>query len=171
MKVYLQPADVVIEIDDADLPAFSRVKWGIIRPGKHCYAYGRFEGRPVLLHRYLLNPPDDMVVDHKDRNGLNNTRNNLRVVTQQANTWNRRIDFGQTGIYPQGDQFQAAMHIDGRFVVLGVYPDKQGAMQARDYFSLCVRGDCGGLHGVDLEGFEPLSLYYTARRMIAEAAA
>jgi hypothetical protein len=51
MKIYLQPAEVVIEIDDADLPAFSRVKWGIIRPGKQCYAYGRFEGKPVLLHR------------------------------------------------------------------------------------------------------------------------
>jgi hypothetical protein len=111
-----------------------------------------------------------MVVDHEDHNGLNNTRDNLRVVPQMHNTWNRRIDFGKTGIYPAGDQFQAAIHIDGKYVVLGVYPDQHGAMQARDYFSLCVRGDCGSLHGVDLDGFEPLSMYYTARKLIAEAA-
>ena len=43
----------------------------------------------VLLHRYLLNPPDDKQIDHIDGQPLNNRRSNLRIVTLQQNTWNR----------------------------------------------------------------------------------
>jgi len=37
----------------------------------------------------ILDAPKGMLVDHKDRNGLNNQRTNLRLVTVQQNTWNR----------------------------------------------------------------------------------
>lgn len=43
------------------------------------------------LHRLVLgDPPDDsMVIDHIDRNPLNNQRSNLRFATPQQNSFNR----------------------------------------------------------------------------------
>ncbi|MBF0253189.1 MAG: HNH endonuclease [Candidatus Omnitrophica bacterium] len=52
------------------------------------YCFFWSEGRDVRLHRFLTNCPDGFVVDHKDRNTLNNRQSNLRVCTQRENTFN-----------------------------------------------------------------------------------
>jgi hypothetical protein len=41
------------------------------------------------MHRVLLGVPPGMVADHINGNGLDNRRENLRVVTKQENGWNR----------------------------------------------------------------------------------
>jgi hypothetical protein len=43
----------------------------------------------VLLHRWLLNPPADLEVDHINRNPLDNRRENLRTVTRKQNEENQ----------------------------------------------------------------------------------
>jgi hypothetical protein len=45
----------------------------------------------VSIHDLLCSIPDNYTVDHIDRNGLNNQKYNLRLCTQQQNTWNRDI--------------------------------------------------------------------------------
>jgi hypothetical protein len=44
----------------------------------------------VLLHRYLLEPDNTMVVDHIDHNTLNNTRGNIKIKTVAENAQNRK---------------------------------------------------------------------------------
>lgn len=46
--------------------------------------------RYVYLHRYIMDAPEELDVDHKDRNGLNCRRENLRVMTHSDNLRNRR---------------------------------------------------------------------------------
>jgi len=41
------------------------------------------------LHRLILNPPVNMQVDHKNRNKLDNRRQNLRICTVSQNGMNR----------------------------------------------------------------------------------
>lgn len=41
------------------------------------------------LHRFLINPDRGYVVDHIDRNKLNNRRENLRAISPIANSMNR----------------------------------------------------------------------------------
>ena len=45
--------------------------------------------KTVRLHRFILDPPGKLVVNHIDGDGLNNTRENLEIVTNQQNTIKR----------------------------------------------------------------------------------
>ena len=57
----------------------------------------------IGLHRFLMDSPKGKVVDHIDRNTLNNKRDNLRVVTQAQNNQNTRLQrnskSGVRGVY------------------------------------------------------------------------
>src|SRR6185369_821861 len=62
-------------------------EWKINEGG---YAIGNVLGRSILMHRLIMNCPQGMVVDHIDGNKLNNQKHNLRNVTNQENSMNRR---------------------------------------------------------------------------------
>ena len=46
--------------------------------------------RTIRLHRFIMDTPDDMEADHRDHDGLNNTRANLRNVDPEENKQNLR---------------------------------------------------------------------------------
>lgn len=78
----------IIDTDDLDKLLSINTKWNI---DKHsdCYRVkGTVNGKKVYLSRFLMNCPDDLVVDHIDRDTLNNRRSNLRNVTQLVNANN-----------------------------------------------------------------------------------
>ena len=75
-------------IDATDLPIVKRHKWQVIRrsDGNGFYACNSSGYR---MHRMLLGVWDHRIVDHRDGDGLNNRRNNIRVGTQSLNSVNR----------------------------------------------------------------------------------
>lgn len=54
------------------------------------YVTGYSPLKKVSLHRYLLDDPENLVVDHFDHDTLNNRRNNLRAVDRSVNGQNRK---------------------------------------------------------------------------------
>lgn len=76
----------VMLIDKEDYENVSSHKWHQDNNG---YVSGTIKGKKIRIHRYLMKPPVGMVVDHIDRNPLNNTRANLRVVTANENAKNK----------------------------------------------------------------------------------
>lgn len=58
--------------------------------GKKIYVDGRPYGqkKPVRMHRVIMNPSAEMVIDHINGNSLDNRKSNLRIVTQAENTHN-----------------------------------------------------------------------------------
>ena len=75
-------------IDSADWPTISHIHWFASQSGgRKWYVRGYLPGtrQMVLLHRFLLQPPQGTVTDHVNDNGLDNRRANLRVVSQSAN--------------------------------------------------------------------------------------
>jgi hypothetical protein len=80
-------------IDIEDASAVGAHRW---RRNSNGYASTKIEGKPVLLHRLLLNPSEAMEIDHIDGDRLNNRRSNLRVVTHKQNMQNKPTS-GATG--------------------------------------------------------------------------
>jgi hypothetical protein len=95
-------------VDDADFERVNQFKWCAHRIGNTWYATrskkSKGERWLVLMHRFILGVTDRKVkVDHRDRDGLNNCRHNLREATHAENMHNsrRRVNntTGYKGVY------------------------------------------------------------------------
>ena len=88
-EVNLNESNLKVLIDNKDIGLFNQYKWRYYKAGHTNYVVSNIKGKSVYLHRLLMNPPKDMVVDHIDHNGLNNQRDNLRVVSKSDNQKNK----------------------------------------------------------------------------------
>ena len=81
-------------VDDEDYGWLMQWKWRLHRDQRGaCYAVrgAWLNGKKQLIkmHREILNAPADKQVDHIDRDGLHNTRANLRLCNASQNMANR----------------------------------------------------------------------------------
>ena len=74
-------------IDPSDEVMVAAHRWHSVanQNGRRPYVAAKIEGRRIYLHRFLTGATKGMVVDHIDGDTLNNSRSNLRVVTQTEN--------------------------------------------------------------------------------------
>ena len=76
-------------VDEADYARVSRYLWYSHKAANGIYYAARSAVLPkkgtILLHRFIMNAPPGKLVDHRDGNGLNNTRENLRIATASEN--------------------------------------------------------------------------------------
>ena len=77
--------DVSATMNEEDWLQFSGTRWSATKRANGLYVRGRVARKSVLLHRAILNPPQDVDVDHRDGHPLNNCRTNLRTCTQAEN--------------------------------------------------------------------------------------
>lgn len=82
-------------VDDQDFDFLNQWKWFAHRDRNTFYAEravcpnGRKYQKTLLMHRVILGVPANLQTDHVDGNGLNNSRANLRICTNQENQRNR----------------------------------------------------------------------------------
>ncbi len=83
---------MVAMVDDDDYELVAGRKWTVsINRAGNCYAISHVRrGLPnIRMHRLILGARQGEMVDHKDGNGLNNTRENIRLCTAGDNQHNR----------------------------------------------------------------------------------
>ena len=114
------------------------------------------------MHRFILEMgvDDKRQVDHKDRNGLNNQRNNIRPCTHGQNQCNSdiRVDNtsghrGLTWIERYG-WWQVYIGVGGKYKYLGVYKDKKDAALAYNKAALEYHGEFAALNDVEERSHE-----------------
>jgi hypothetical protein len=99
-------------ISRSDKERVLRHNWCVDAQG---YVVGRVNDKVTRLHRFLL--PGAEVVDHANRNPLDNTRENLRSCTYAQNARNKGKQAGKTSIY-HGVSFSR-----GRWAIYKGFPD------------------------------------------------
>ena len=98
-------------VDTADYPLVRNYRWAVYEGGRNntVYVAASIEGHRVKLHDLILPKVSGKTVDHRDLNGLNNRRLNLRYATGSQQTVNqvRHYKKKKTSQY-RGVSFHAA---------------------------------------------------------------
>jgi len=79
-------------VDTSLIEEIKKYSWSIGTRGyvmRMEYENGLYK-KVILLHRIIVEPPDNMEVDHKDNNRLNNLKSNLRICTGSENGRNKK---------------------------------------------------------------------------------
>mgnify|MGYP001792863193 CR=1 FL=1 len=93
MKLIPLTKSLFTQVDDEDYDYLMQWKWGADKSHNTCYAvtYGYCNNHKIRMHRLLLKLTNPTILgDHKDRDGLNNQRFNLRVATNSQNQMNKQ---------------------------------------------------------------------------------
>ncbi len=124
-------------VDAKHYEALSQYKWSVhdAGKGKAQYAVRGCKGRKIFMHREIMQPPPGMVVDHINRNSLDNREDNLRNCTRLQNLQNRYWHAGQSqyrGVSPQGNKWMATVGYNNETIYIGLFDDEVEAAKARD---------------------------------------
>ena len=101
MKIIPLTQGKVAIVDDVDFAKLSKHKWYALKMKNNWYAV-RTEGKKmILMHREILGLKfgDGIQSDHRNGNGLDEQRRNLRICTIAENVHNQKPKTGYTSKY------------------------------------------------------------------------
>ena len=102
------------------------------------------------LHREIMAPPKDKIVDHINGNGLDNRRENLRIANHAQNTANRirckKSKRGFVGVYPDRGRWKAMINTEKKSINLGRYKTAEEAARVRDKAAYDLYGEFARLN-------------------------
>lgn len=129
-------------IDTEKIEEVSRIFWHVARMYDGYFAVVGWDKqlqKEVSLHRYLMNYPDNIIIDHINRNPLDNRITNLRYATRSENSLNSTVQknsfTGYKGIrLRENGKYQARITFNKRTMSLGHYNTLEEAIKARKEF-------------------------------------
>ncbi len=144
-KIQLTQGRVAL-VDDGDYEMLSKYKWFATQNRKSGNWYARTTimttttkcGHTSMgMHRMILGN-DFKLIDHKDGDGLNNQRNNLRGCTYTQNQMNKKMSIktktGHKGVFPTGNKFYAKCTMNYKTIKIGTFDRVEDAAKAYNEF-------------------------------------
>jgi len=135
-------------VDADDYHRLSKYKWCVSKTPHTNYAMRRTKGKringkrvkrkTILMHRFIINAPRRLVVDHINHNGLDNRKANLRLCTRAENSRNRRSLVNKSSRYKgvsydkERKLFIACIRCKGKKYFLGRFKSEIKAAKAYD---------------------------------------
>lgn len=128
----------LVRISDEDLQRVAKYNWSIKPSGNTFYAHTNVNNKTITMHRYILDlQSDESIVDHIDGNGLNNTRNNMRIVDKAINARNRKIistnTSGYAGVTQAYDNKRNSLYWQAKIIVDGKPHSKRFYVSAHGF--------------------------------------
>jgi HNH endonuclease len=144
-------------VDDADFESLNSRKWYAAKDRHTFYASANdYSGQKRVekrMHWVIMGkPPKGYIVDHKDRNGLNNQRGNLRICTRGQNNANRKAwgkskFLGVTFLKGRNRPYWE-VRIKGKY--LGAFKDEKEAAMAYNKAAVEVHGEFANLNDINV---------------------
>jgi len=138
-------------VDDSDYDFLNQFKWYARATGSsHIFYAVRNEAKTsVLMHRLILGlrPGDKRQADHRDGNGLNNCRSNLRICTGAQNRRSQRSRMGCTSRYKgvcrhcRDHKWKSQIRLNRKLIYLGLFNSEIAAAKAYDLAALKHHGE------------------------------
>ena len=120
-----------IKVDTEDLYLLQQYLFHVTDKG---YAATTIGGKYVKLHKLIM--PDDEQVDHRNHDGLDNRRTNLRYATLGEQARNKRKysnnSSGFKGVSQNNTNWCALIRVDGKRIHLGTFITKEEAARVYD---------------------------------------
>lgn len=122
--------ETIVSVEDAEI---AQSNWAVIKARHTQYVIQKDEtGKTTYLHRVILARKlerDELLpheqVDHINRNGLDNRRENLRLVTPSENQHNKgkykNNTSGYKGVFKSGKRWGARIKINRKYIYLGYF--------------------------------------------------
>lgn len=141
-----EKARVIIDLEDVD--KCKKYKWCLKDDNKYVINTTSVG----YIHRFIMDCPKDMTVDHINGNKLDNRKSNLRICTMQENNFNNKIyttnNTGYPGVdwYKKTGKWRARIQVNGKNIHLGLFDNIEDAINVRKqaeikYFGEYRRGD------------------------------
>jgi hypothetical protein len=139
MKIKVK--NVYMLIDDEDYPKLNGRK--IFLVGGYCKL--SVGGKLKSVHRIIIDCPEQLQVDHKNRIKHDNRKSNLRVCSPSQNGANRKTNSGvrYKGVTYKGSKlenrdkkWESRICVNGKRIFLGMFKTIQEAAKAYDTASI-----------------------------------
>ena len=152
-----------ILFDVIDIPIVTAHRWFIAQSkrtigGKtyiyHPKAYCNIKGHKFQMHRLILNPLKDMLVDHFNQNQFDNRRGNLRICTDHQNLGNMGLakhnTSGYRGVYwsKYHNNWKARIQGGDQYIYVGSYDTAEEAAKAWNEAAIKYFGSFARLNNV-----------------------
>jgi hypothetical protein len=147
-------------VDDEDFEYLNQFRWfsnnmnGKFYVGRYI-TVSKYKQIRISMHRFIMKPEKGMVIDHLDRNPLNNQKNNLRICTHSDNMRNCKISIKNTSGYKgvsfvkKNNTYKSAIKFNKRTIYLGYYIDPIDAARAYNTAAIKYFGEFAHLNKID----------------------
>lgn len=139
LRLWNSSATALIDARDAELVAPYRWRLATVK-SKHHYVRATVDGVSTLLHRFLMKPSAAEVVDHKNGNGLDCRRENMRVTTPAMNARNV-VRGAWPGVHRVKTGWIVRFRGDGKLHYFGHFKDENEAKAVAKAAALQVHGE------------------------------
>lgn len=146
---------MVALVDDEDYEYLSQHKWYAAFKNGTWYAKRGIwvDGKTKceFMHRVIMNAPIGLLVDHKDGNGLNNQKTNIRLCTALQNARNKKPlrKFKGTKKNICGN-FEARIKVNGKLIQLGIFKNEIDAAITYNNAAIKYFGEFARLNIIDI---------------------
>lgn len=131
-KIYVGSKKIPVLIDMSDWKIIEKYQWNVLVNG---YVANTKVG---YLHRFIMGSPKGNLIDHINRNPLDNRKRNLRVVNRSQNGINRKSlnsnnTSGVRGVWwhSKGKRWGVEIKVNKRKIWIGLFLSFEQARKAR----------------------------------------